>query len=301
MRWRNGVETVSIFSPAKLNLSLAVTGRRADGFHDLISVVAQLAFGDTLRAERRSAEKGATLACDAPGVPTDTTNLVLRAAAGFSEATGWKGGVHFTLEKRVPAGAGLGGGSSNAVAALRSLERLSGIDIDPAHRRDLAAKLGSDCPFFLHEGPVVMRGRGERVEPLAKAAADRVRGRRVLIFKPGFGVATAWAYQTLASTPRWYAKGEAEEARLAGWIADESLPLERLLNNTLEAPVFAKWLALPTMLAWLRERHGVEAQMSGSGSACFALMDRETKEDSITATIREGWGKDAFVQATELA
>src|SRR5438552_482615 len=123
---------VSLFSPAKINLFLAVTGRRADGFHDLVSVVAPLDFGDELVAElggsRREAGGGKqfTLECDHPEVPVDGANLVLKAAEAFVAATGWSGSVHFRLTKRIPPGAGLGGGSSNAVAALRALNRLAG-------------------------------------------------------------------------------------------------------------------------------------------------------------------------------
>jgi 4-diphosphocytidyl-2C-methyl-D-erythritol kinase len=295
------MDSVTIFSPAKINLSLAITGRRADGFHELVSVVAQLGFGDTLRAERADEGAGATLSCDAPGVPTDGTNLILRAAEKFAEATGWRGGVRFSLEKRIPVGAGLGGGSSNAVAALRTLERLSGIALDAARRLEIAAALGSDCPLFWHDAPVVMRGRGERIEVLPAGAAARLRGRRVLVFKPDFGVATAWAYQALAARPEWYADAAAEEARLAAWIADAAAPAESLLANTLERPVFDKWIALPALLARLRERHGVEARMSGSGSACFAFLAADANVAEATATIRAAWGETAFVQATALA
>lgn len=299
------MDRVTVFSPAKINLSLAITGRRADGFHELVSVVARLGFGDTLHAELadRGAAEGerATLACDAPGVPTDESNLVLRAARLFADETGWRGGVRFTLEKRIPVGAGLGGGSSNAVAALRALEQLSGIVLTPERRLALAAALGSDCPLFWHEAPVVMRGRGERVEPLPEEAAGRLRGRRVLVFKPDFGVATAWAYQALAARPEWYADAAAEEARLAAWIADPEAPAESLLANTLERPVFAKWTALPALLAWLRERHGARARMSGSGSACFAWLEEDANEGELIATIRGAWGVEAFVQATALA
>lgn len=295
------MDSVTIFSPAKINLSLAITGRRADGFHELVSVVAQLGFGDTLKAERAEDGACATLACDVSGVPTDGSNLILRAAAKFAEATGWRGGVKFSLEKRIPVGAGLGGGSSNAVAALRALERLSGVALDASRRLELAAALGSDCPLFWHDAPVVMRGRGERIEPMAGGAAGRLRGRRVLVFKPDFGVATAWAYQALAARPKWYADAAAEEARLAAWLADAAAPAEALLANTLERPVFAKWVALPALLAWLRERHDISARMSGSGSACFALLDDKADESAAVETIRSAWGETAFVQATTLA
>lgn len=295
------METVSIPSPAKVNLSLAITGRRADGFHELVSVVAPLAFGDTLHARRAADGAGFTLTCDVAEVPVDESNLVLRAARLFAAETGWRGGVEFSLEKRIPMGAGLGGGSSNAVAALRALERLSGRELDAARRDALAAELGSDCPLFWRATPVVMRGRGEKVDALPEAAAARLRGRKLLIFKPGFGVATAWAYQALAATPGAYADASAEEARLAAWMAETAAPAEELLLNTMEGPVFAKWIALPAMLAWLRERHGLQARMSGSGSACFAFCPEGMDLASVTQTVREGWGAEAFVQATQLA
>lgn len=295
------MDSVTIFSPAKINLSLAITGRRSDGFHELVSVVSRLDFGDTLRAERAADGAEPTLVCGAEGVPTDGTNLVLRAAARFAEATGWRGGVRFFLDKKIPVGAGLGGGSSNAVAALRALERLGGIELGAARRVEIAAELGSDCPLFWHEAPVVMRGRGERIEVLPEGVAARLRGRSVLVFKPDFGVATAWAYQALAARPERYADAAAEEARLAAWMADAAAPAEALLTNTLERPVFDKWVALPTLLGWLRERHGVTARMSGSGSACFALLAADANVAELIATIRAAWGETAFVQATTLA
>lgn len=294
------MQTVTLFSPAKINLSLAITGRRADGFHELVSVVTTLAWGDTLRATWTGGTGPATLVCAAPEVPTDASNLVLRAAAVFADATGWRGQVSFELEKRIPVGAGLGGGSGNAVTALRALEALSGTELGWVRRLALAAGLGSDCPLFCHEGPVIMRGRGERVELLGAEAAARLRGRRVLIFKPSFGVATAGAYAALTERPDWYAGAASEEARLAEWVANPAAPAEALLVNTLEQPVFAKWVALPAMLAWLRERHGVEARMSGSGSACFLLLSPGQDEAPLVETIRAGWGPDAFVQATTL-
>lgn len=295
------METVSIFSPAKVNLSLAITGRRADGFHELVSVVSPLRFGDTLKVERVDGGAGAaTLVCDVDGVPLDGTNLVLRAASAFAEATGWRGAVKFTLEKRIPMGAGLGGGSSNAVAALRGLETLSGIVLSEPKRLELAAALGSDCPLFLRDCAVLMRGRGERVDELPEQVAQRLRGLAVLVFKPSFGVATAGAFRDLAARPDWYADAAAEEARLARWMADDRAAAGELLLNTLERPVFAKWRALPAMLEWLRERHGLVARMSGSGSACFAFLHGGEDVEAVRRTIREGWGEGAFVEATQL-
>jgi 4-diphosphocytidyl-2-C-methyl-D-erythritol kinase len=162
--------TATIFSPAKINLFLAVTGRRADGYHDLVSVVAPLDFGDLLIAEtgERKPEAGRQfdLECNDPEVPVDGNNLILKAAKAFVVATGWMEPVAFRLDKRIPVGAGLGGGSSNATATLLALNQLSGANLGRAELAGLAAGIGSDCPLFLEGGPVIMRGRGERIESL---------------------------------------------------------------------------------------------------------------------------------------
>jgi 4-diphosphocytidyl-2-C-methyl-D-erythritol kinase len=299
------VSAHSFFSPAKINLFLAITGRRADGFHELVSVVAPVEFGDTLRVQETGdggQETGEqfTLECDNPAVPVDGTNLVLRAVSAFAEETGWRGGAKFFLEKRIPVGAGLGGGSSNAVAALRALNQLAGGPLDAARQAEIAAGLGSDCPLFLHDGPVVMRGRGERVEALPADAMARLRGRRVLIFKPGFGISTAWAYARMAvDAPRHYLPAAEVEARLAAWITGEA-SAEELLCNGMEGVAFEKFLALPVLLEALREEFGLVARMSGSGSACLALLGPAAPVAAITARIREFWGEAVFVTETKI-
>lgn len=295
---------VTLFCPAKLNLYLAVTGRRADGFHDLVSVVAPLGFGDELQVELRpggGAEPRFTLACDAPGVPLDGTNLVLQAAQAFAAATGWDGAVHFRLQKRIPTGAGLGGGSSNAVAALRALDRLAGTALPAERLESLAAGLGSDCALFLRPGPVIMRGRGEQVEDLPADAAERLRGRRVIVFKPSFGIATPWAYGRMVARGTDYIARNEAEAALARWLADKTAPAATLLANNMQPAAFEKYIALPLLLARLRREFGAATLMSGSGSACFALMDDPAPEPAIAARIRECWGEQAIVAATALA
>jgi 4-diphosphocytidyl-2-C-methyl-D-erythritol kinase len=148
---------------------------------------------------------------------------------------------------------------------------------------------------------VVLRGRGERVTPLPPGAADRLRGRRVLVFKPGFGIATPWAYAQLAAgAPESYLPPEEAEARLAAWMEDAAAPAERLLANNLEAPAFAKFVALPALLEQLRGDFGLQPRMSGSGSACFALLDEATRVDPIRAAVRAAWGESAFVRETRL-
>ncbi len=294
---------VSLFSPAKINLLLAVTGRREDGFHDLVSVVAPLDFGDQLVGkirEQRTADRGQfTLECDHPEVPVDGSNLVLKAAEAFVAATGWKGAVHFRLSKRIPPGAGLGGGSTNAVAALRALNQIAGGLLDGAQLAGVAATLGSDCALFLANAPVVMRGRGERVELLPAQAAARLRGRRVLIFKPAFGIGTPWAYQRMIVRGADYLPAAAAEARLAAWVKGNA-QAEELLFNNMEPAAFEKYLALPVLLEKLRGEFGVEARMSGSGSACYAMLGENEVTAPLVAGIRECWGAGVFVQEARL-
>lgn len=295
---------VTVFSPAKINLFLAVTGRRADGFHDLVSIAAPLDFGDELRAE--SGGQGTedsrqfSLECDQPGVPVDGGNLVLKAAGAFASATGWRQPVRFRLTKRIPMGAGLGGGSSNAVAALRALNLLSGDSLDTAGLERLAAGLGSDCVLFMRDAPVVMRGRGERVEPVPAPAASRLRGRSVLLFKPSFGISTPWAYGRMVARGTDYVSASAAEARLAGWLGGAA-PVEELLFNNMEPAAFEKYLALPVLLERLRREFGVAVAMSGSGSTCYALLRDGQVTSVLIARIRELWGPEIFVREARLA
>ena len=309
--------SVTIFSPAKINLFLAITGRRADGFHNLVSVVAPLDFGDDLEAsmvERGTASRF-RLDCDAPGIPRDDSNLVLKAAVAFAEATGWpeatgRQGVHFKLKKRIPVGAGLGGGSSNAVAALRAMNTLSGNLVPMEKLAAIAVALGSDCALFLHDVPVTMRGRGEQIEVLPRAALKRLHGRKVLLFKPGFGISTPWAYGRMAAeAPAHYLPAPEAEQRLSRWMAGDD-SVSSLLFNNMEDVAFRKFVALPVMIKKLQAGLGVAARMSGSGSTCFALIGEDAKtggpggENALVTQmkhlIRQSWGGEAFVQETAL-
>lgn len=292
------MQSVAIFSPAKLNLFLAITGRRGDGFHDLVSVAAPLAWGDTLHATLAA---DFSLTCDDPAVPVNESNLVLKAARAFRVKTGWPGGAAFRLEKRIPMGAGLGGGSSNAVAALRALNELAGGLLAEAALAELAAGLGSDCALFVRGRPVIMRGRGEQLEALADAEAARLSGRRVLVFKPAFGIATPWAYARMIATPGSYLPLAAAEARLAAWRQAPAAGAEELLFNNMESAAFGKFIALPALLAELRARFGLAPRMSGSGSACFVFLPGGMEAEPVIAVVREAWGPRCFVCETTLA
>ena len=284
-------------APAKLNLSLAVTGRRADGFHELVSLVASVQLFDRLDFTPGGPWR---LTCDDPTLPVDGTNLVLKAAEAFRRHRPEVASGHFHLRKLIPSGAGLGGGSSDAAAALRALD-LS-LEKNPLGLEGLeaiAAEVGSDCPYFVRGITAVMRGRGERLEPVPDVAHQALIGRRVLIAKPPFGIPTPEAYGLLIKSGR-YAVPAAAEADLSGWMRDPSRD-PSTLGNTLEAPVFSKYLALPTALEAVAQAHAVSFRMTGSGSACFAFPGEGADPEAIRRTLVRHWGPGTWFCDTRLS
>lgn len=245
---------MTIDAPAKVNLTLRVLGRREDGFHEIETLMVPLTLADRLEITLRG-DSGIRLTCSDAGVPSDASNLAHRAAAVFAEHTGLHFGVDIHLQKNIPHGAGLGGGSSDAAAVLVALDRLLETRLPTDDLERLAATMGSDIPFFIRCQPAVCRGRGEILE-----AFEGLPAGDILLVKPPFPIPTPWAYQAWAASK----KTSATFQQFHGSI---------LLMNDLEAPVFSKYLLLPVLKAALRERDGVSAaMMSGSGSTIFAIL-----------------------------
>ena len=289
------MQTCSVFSPAKVNFFLAVTGRRTDGFHDIVSIAAPVDFGDTLNLSLAAGDSD-TVGCLMADVPTDGTNLVLRAAKGWRAAGGVAPPIHFEIEKRIPPGSGLGGGSSNAVAALRGLEQAAENPLGAGVVMKIAESLGSDCPLFLSDGPVVMRGRGERIETLESRAIQRLRGAEIMVCRPRIGVDTSWAYGQLADqAPGSYLESGVAEARVSAWLSG-SEPNDSMSFNSFEQVAFAKFVALPVLGQRLQARHGLALRLSGSGSACFAWLNPKTDWVSLIADVRDAFGENCFVE-----
>lgn len=283
-------------APAKLNLSLAVVGRRTDGFHDLISLVAPLELADELSFEPSSEW---SLECDDPSVPSDGSNLVLKAAEAYARRRPDLPRGRFRLRKRIPHGAGLGGGSSDAAAALRLLDRASGAPMGPEFLESVAIEVGSDCAFFVRGVPAVMRGRGERLEVLPTSARRALAGRGVIVIKPPFGVPTPEAYALFVrhGTPKEPAQAE---SLLEAWLArPETDP--SLLGNDLEQPVFRKHLALPVGLEFAGSCIGQPFRMTGSGSACFCLMRGQPDFDALRSVLLRCWGPGFWAVESRIA
>ena len=264
--------TVEKFSPCKVNLMLAILGPRPDGFHELLSLVAPTKFGDILTAETADGKTCDSLECNMEGVPTDSSNLVIKAAELFRQKTGLKTFFNFRLEKRVPAGAGLGGGSSNGASALLAVNELCGTPLQIKDLESIAAQMGSDCPLFLTQTPVVMRGRGEKVYPLRGAACECISRLKLLIFKPDFSINTGWAYAQMRANPEDYIDETSAESALSEWLENPSISGLPLINN-MQIEAFKKFPSLQITLDEIGGEFRVPAMMSGSGSACFALVN----------------------------
>lgn len=262
---------MTIDAPAKVNLALRVLGRRPDGFHDIETLMAPLDLADHLKVDMKDTP-GLDFSCSDAALPTDGSNLVCRAVTAFAAASGRNFGVRIHLEKRIPHGAGLGGGSSDAAAVLKALNELLGAGLSIQELENLAASIGSDVPFFIRCVPAVCRGRGECIEPV-----EGVPSAEILLVKPPFPVSTAWAYGAWAAAP----KPRATFHPMLGSIT---------MVNDLEAPVFSKHLQLPVLKRWLTAQTGVRAaMMSGSGSTVFAVLD-EASEDLATRVGEEFGG-----------
>jgi len=249
---------------AKVNLSLRVLRRREDGFHQIETLIAPITLYDSLAIEPADRLQ---FYCDQLGLGDDD-NLVARAARAFFAETDREPRARLTLRKKIPHGAGLGGGSSDAAATLRGLNRFFDAQLSNETLTSLAAKLGSDVPFFLNETAATCSGRGEIVKPASLSPSLNL-----VLLKPEFGVPSAWAYS------RWHATRE-----LTGTIYEPQEFAGLTFANDLERPVFEKFVFLAQVKSWLRQQSEVSAAlMSGSGSAVFAVMGPNADPESIAA------------------
>lgn len=272
---------VTIRAFAKINLDLRIVGLLPDGYHEVRTVLQSVRLHDTLAF---TPVRGRfTIECDVPGVPLDVRNLIWKAAALLDHAVrrrdGDPAGVRVTLTKRIPAEAGLGGGSSDAAATLVALTRLWGLDLDLPSLLRLGARLGADVPFFLAGGTVLGAGRGDDISPLAEAPPVPV-----VIVKPPFGVSTPDAY-------RWFDEdGPPRPGRSRRRLPSSWPPWAAMVRNDLEAPVARRHPPIRKVTRALTALGADYAAMSGSGSAVFGLFhDIRTAQGAQAALVRRGW------------
>jgi 4-diphosphocytidyl-2-C-methyl-D-erythritol kinase len=262
--------SVVILAPAKINLILRILDRRPDGYHNLWSVMQTVALEDQLRISSIDQAHGIQLSCDSAALAADPSNLVYRAAVAVMDRAQRPIGLDIELKKRIPMGAGLGGGSSDAAATIIGLNRLLGLGWSQAEMAQVGQPLGSDVPFFLYAPTAAVGGRGERVEALS------LEGNKwVLLVNPGFGVETKWAYQELAATrkgvlPLSSTHQAIDQHRRVSWPQ-----LAQSAANDFEPPVFAKYGILAEIKETLVKQGAEIALLSGSGATVFGLFGTE--------------------------
>ena len=264
-------------APAKLNLGLNVLRKRPDGYHDLETAFLPLRWADHLTA----APAGAlALACSDAALPTDGRNLVVRAARSLARHAGIEPRARLVLDKRVPYGAGLGGGSSDAAAALRLLTQLWNLDVPEAEMHALAAGLGSDVPFFLLGAPALATGRGERLAPLVRADGTPWRCPFALVVAvPPVHVSTAAAYALVVPDDR------PRPDLAAAILSDDLGRWRREIGNDFETPVAARHPEIEAALGALAEAGAGYAAMSGSGSAVFGAFEDAAAAESAACRL----------------
>lgn len=256
---------------AKINWTLDVLFKREDGYHELRTLYQTVSLHDTLRLGLTDGEIEIT--CDDGRVPTDAGNLVYRAAAALREAAGVGAGAHIRIEKRIPVAAGLGGGSSNAAAALLGLERLWQVELDERERLALAASLGSDVPFFLLGGTALGIGRGEEVYPIEEVRCDYL-----LLANPGAQVSTATAYANLSRLTRQEAL---RMIPFTFFAAKDISSIPLVARNDFEEVILVAHPEIAAIKQALKTAGARHALMSGSGATVFAVFDNlQTSEQA---------------------
>lgn len=278
---------MTCFSPAKINLWLRILGKRDDGFHEVRTRLCRLAFGDTVEVSLAGGGSDVTLTCSDPTVPLDESNLAMKALRVFEARSRTQSAWRIHLEKKIPAGAGLGGGSSNAATVLRACNELVGSPLSLAELIELGGQIGSDVPCFLLETPAADgAGRGEQVTP-ARFEWELP----LVLVKPPFPIPTPWAYK------RWAGSKE-----IPGVLYAPQLCPWGTMVNDLERPVFEKYLLLPTLKNWLLEHGDVRAAlMSGSGSTMFAVTETAAAAAALAEKAREWCGETSWIQVTSTA
>jgi 4-diphosphocytidyl-2-C-methyl-D-erythritol kinase len=279
-------------SPCKVNLLLNILGKRADGFHELETIMHPVELCDELTFERAGASL--QLTCSHPELPTDARNLVHRAATLFLAAARISDGVRIHLQKHLPLAGGIGGGSANAAVTISALNELFGSPLSGEQLHALAAALGSDVPFFLYGQPALATGRGELVQTLEHFPA--LRGRALFLAHPGFGISTPWSYQNLARFPRALNGQPGRAQELVSRLQGGDLRLAAAgLYNSLEAPAFDKFPVLALYQEFLREHGAPGALMSGSGSTTFAIADNLAAADTLAEQFKSQFGNHGWL------
>jgi 4-diphosphocytidyl-2-C-methyl-D-erythritol kinase len=266
---------ITLQAPAKTNLWLRILRKREDGFHEIATRIAPLSLHDEVTLTEATG-KAVKLTCSDPTVSVDESNLAVKAVRALESRIGRRFGVRIHLEKKIPHGAGLGGGSSDAATVLKGLNDLFSLNLSAGELAETGAAIGSDVPVFIYDRVCDCTGRGEIVAPV-----EFPWELPVFLMKPPFGVPTPWAYQ------RW-----AESEEIVGVPYAPQICPWGVMENDLERPVFAKYLLLARMKKWLLDQREVHAAvLSGSGSSLLAVLIHNDSGRVLEERARQTFGQ----------
>ena len=278
--------TISLKAPAKINLFLEILGKRDDGYHEIETIMQEIDLADNLQFEE--IQEGVKLECNDKRIPLNQDNLVCKAANLILKECGIKKGVSINLEKKIPVGAGLGGGSSDAAATLKALNSLWGVGLNDGELIEFAAKLGSDIPFFIKGKTSICSGRGEKIFPVeARNKMD------YLILFPRVHISTETIYKNLKIDLT--KKRKDVSFFLDALKYSESVGIGKLLFNRLEEVIFGTYPDL------LQVKHSLEffdfcgLSISGSGSAFFGLCKDRHQAEAIKSKVELNGTGNVFV------
>ena len=281
------VDPVLVLAPAKINLYLEVLGKRPNGYHAIETVILALELYDELAL---TVADDVTLTCDAPELSVGPDNLVMKAARLLKEKTGCPKGAEIRLTKRIPWAAGLGGGSSDAAAALAGLNELWELGLSTVQLSSLGAELGSDVPFFFHTPAAFCTGHGEEVKPVNVGRAFDI-----VLVKPPMGLSTAEVYRECgASNP----KSEIRDPQsvLDALASGDVEQLGRSLHNRLQEPAMRICPPVAELHRRMQALGAAGCLLTGSGSCLFALCRDEEEAKRVADDLQSGWlpGRDEY-------
>lgn len=284
-RWERPGSILEV--PAKINLWLEVIGKREDGYHDISSLMLPISVFDRISVALSPGGQGISLRCNTPEIPSDEKNLAWRAADLFLTASGKTAGVEIGIEKRIPWGAGLGGGSSDAAGVLSALNAFFPNALAPGELQTVALELGADVPFFLTSRPALATGIGERLE-FARNAPDYP----LLLIKPPVCVPTGWVYQNLKLTKC------GAQIKLASF-EENPWQFRDLLENDLESVTVPRYSIIAQIKQWLLGQGALAASMSGSGPTVFGIFRSVREAQDAAAVAKKEWS-DCWVHCARV-
>ena len=273
--------TFHLESPAKINLRLEILKRREDGYHELRTLLQKISLRDTLHFSLKK-EKGVSINTDHPKLPIGKDNLVYKAAQSMLKVSDYKGGVRIEIEKRIPLGAGLGGGSSNAATTLKAMNQLLKMDLSKRELMEMGLEIGADVPFFFLEGAAIGLGIGERLKKIKLPILYFV-----LIY-PNYEVSTRWAYQNFVLT------NQRIHFNLHKFLKTPE-GISHILFNHLEEVVSRKYPQIDVMKKILLSAGALGSLMTGSGPTVFGIFPEEKSATEAYERVKKLVGRKGWV------